>query len=277
MKNNQKISEMFNKIKKCFLFFLFYWRLYLLIDGHCYVVCCVVVVEAEVFFHVVPAWAWNIRRCRGGRGFPSRICECVVKDLRRTIKFVATAAANAILVSFCWCRCKWRRCKCVGWNWCWRCAGAVGFKTCFRAYRSFLLFLCVRKNNPIRRIRKHNARFALRLNPFAKMLWNDAGNPEENVHNCKTEVCIRVLVFHKINARNNCNVLALENALHIGLTRLIAVNSGNVDGSERVRIGWQLWLSGHWNCLVVSDADDWADKCKTSKKVINLYFFQWKI
>lgn len=58
MKNNQKISEMFNKIKKCFLFFLFYWRLYLLIDGHCYVVCCVccvVVVEPEVFFHVVPA------------------------------------------------------------------------------------------------------------------------------------------------------------------------------------------------------------------------------
>jgi hypothetical protein len=58
---------------------------------------------------------------------------------------------------------------------------------------------------------------------------------------------------------------------------LIAVNSGNVDGSERVRIGCQLWLSGHWNCLVVSDADDWADKCKISKKVFNLYFFQWKI
>ena len=260
-----------------FVFFLFYWSLYLLIDGHCYVVCwdvvcwvsAVVVVEPEVFFHVVPACAWNIRRRRRvrGGGFPSWICERVVKYLRRTIKFVATAAANAILVlvlvSFCWCRCKWWRCKSVGWNRGWR--RAVGFKTCFGAYRSFLLFLCVRKNNPVRRVWKHNARFALWLNPFAKMLWNDAGNPEENVHNCKTEVCIRVLVFHKINARNNCNVLALENALHIGLMHLIAVDSGNVDGSERVRIGCHLWLCGHWNCLVVSDADDWADKCKTSK------------
>ena len=251
MKNNQKISEMFNKIKKCFLFFLFYWRLYLLIDGHCYVVCwvsAVVVVEPEVFFHVVPAWAWNIRRCRrGGRGFPSRICKRVVKDLRRTVEFAATAAANAILVPFCWCRCKRWGCKCVGWNRGWR--RAVGFKTCFNTNRFLLdiLFLSVRKNNPIRRVRKYDACFALRLNPFAKMFWNDAGNPEENVHNCKTEVCIRVLVFHKINARNNCNVLALKNALHIGLTHLIAVDSGNVDGSERVRVVCHLWLCGHWN------------------------------
>jgi hypothetical protein len=68
-----------------------------------------------------------------------------------------------------------------------------------------------------------------------------------------------VLEFHKIDTRNNCNVLALQNALHICLVHLIAVNSGNVKSSKRVRTGCgcgcQLWLSGHWNlccrCLML--------------------------
>ena len=235
----------------------------------------VVVVEAKVFFHVVPGWwAWIGGGCR--RGFPNRICKRVVKDLRRTVEFAATAAVNALLVPFCWCRCKRWGCKCVGWNRGWR--RAVGFKTCFNTNRFLLdiLFLSVRKNNPIRWVWIHDARFALRLNPFAKVFWNDAGNPEENVDNCKTEVCIRVLEFHKINTRNNCNLLALQNALHICLVHLIAVDSGNVESSKRVSgCGCQLWLSGHWNlCLVCIFRE--ADKCNTSKKVFNLYFSQWK-
>ena len=232
-----------------FLFFILFCfqslSLYLLISG--LGAAGVVVVEAEVFFHVVPGW-WACIGCRSrgrGRGLPSRICKHVVENLRRTVEFVATATANAILVSFCWCRCKRWGCKCVGWNRCWRCA--VGFKTCFNTNRFLLdiLFLCVRKNNPIRRVWIHDARFALGLNPFTKVLWNDAWNPEENVDNGKTEVCIRMLEFHKINTRNNRNALALKNALHICLVHLIAVDSGNVESSKRVRSGCQLWLSGH--------------------------------
>ena len=280
--------------KKSFLFcfyfvfifhFLFCFQslisLYLLISG--LGAAGVVVVEAEVFFHVVPGW-WACIGCRSrgrGRGLPSRICKHVVENLRRTVEFVATATANAILVSFCWCRCKRWGCKCVGWNRGWR--GAVGFKSCFSANRFLLdiLFLRVRKNNPVRRVWIHDARFALWLNPFAKVLWNDAGNPEENVDNCKTEVCIRVLEFYKIDTRNNCNVLALQNALQICLVHLIAVNSGNVESSKRVRsgcgCGCQLWLSGRHieTCLVCIFRE--TDECKTSKKVFNLCFFQWKI
>ena len=225
-----------------YLFFVFCFRAYYsLISG--LGAAGVVVVETKVFFHIVPGWWWGGIGCR--RGFPNWICECVVKDLGRTINFPATAAANAIPVFFCWCRCKRWGCKCVGWNRGWR--GAVGFKSCFSANRFLLdiLFLRVRKNNPVRRVWIHDARFALWLNPFAKVLWNDAGNPEENVDNCKTEVCIRVLEFYKINTRNNRNLLALKNALHICLVHLIAVDSGNVESSKRVRSGCQLWLSGH--------------------------------
>lgn len=245
-----KWKKVFYLFLLLFLFvFCFRGAYYLLISG--LGAAGVVVVETKVLFHVVPAWWWGA--CIGCRCcFPNWICKCVVKDLRRTIKFVATATANAILVSFCWCRCKWWRCKCVRWNRGWR--RAVGFETCFSANRFLLdiLFLCVRKNNPIRRVWIHDARFALGLNPFAKVLWNDAGNPEDKVDNCKTEICIWVLEFHKIDTRNNCNLLALKNALHICLVHLIAVDSGNVESSKR-SIGCQLWLSGHIETCVLSD------------------------
>jgi hypothetical protein len=69
-----------------------------------------------------------------------------------------------------------------------------------------------------------------------------------------------VLIFYKINTRNNCNFLALKNAVHICLMHLIAVDSGNVESSKRVRTGWwcghHLWLNTtHWNlscrCLML--------------------------
>ena len=279
---NSLFKTNWNKKVFCFVFifiFICFWfqGLYLLISG--LGAAGVVVVEAEVFFHVVPGW-WGAAfiGCRR-RGFPNWICKIIVKDLRRTIKFPTTAAANAILVSFCWCRCKrWGR-KCVGWNRGWRRA-VGGFETCFSANRFLLdiLFLHVRKNNPVRRVWIHDARFALGLNPFAKVLWNDAWNPEVNVDNCKTEVCIRMLEFHKIDTQNNCNLLALKNALHICIVHLIAVDSGNVKSSKRVRrCGWgcQLWLSGHIEtCLV------WCVKLINviQVKKFSIYiFFQWKI
>ena len=254
--------------KKVCFYFCFYFYFYLFRFRRLYSLISelgaagVVVVEAKVFFHVVPAHvvpAW-IGGCRGrgGRGFPNWICKCVVKYLRRTINFPATAAANAILIFFCWCgcrcRCKRRTSECVGWNRCWR--RAVGFESCFSAnfFLLDILFLRVRKNNPIRRVWIHDARFTLWLNPFAKVLGNDAGNPEVNVHNCKTEVCIRVLEFHKINTQNNCNLLAFKNAHHIWLVHLIAVDSGNVESSSK-RVwsgcGCQLWLCGHIELVVV--------------------------
>ena len=247
--------------KKVCFYFCFYFYFYLFRFRRLYSLISelgaagVVVVEAKVFFHVVPGWfggGW--RRCRV---FPNWICKRVVKDLGRTISFPATAAANAIAVFFCWCRCRCRcrwRCKRVGWNR--RCRRAVGFETRFSANRLLLdiLFLRVRKNNPIRRVWIHDARFTLWLNPFAKVLGNDAGNPEVNVHNCKTEVCIRVLEFHKINTQNNCNLLAFKNAFHIWLVHLIAVDSGNVESSSK-RVwsgcGCQLWLCGHIELVVV--------------------------
>jgi hypothetical protein len=81
-----------------------------------------------------------------------------------------------------------------------------------------------------------------------------------------------VLKFHKIDTRNKCNLLALQNALHICLVHLIAVNSGNVESSKRVRsgCGCQLWLSGHIEtCLV------WCVKLMNVKQVkkFSIYVF----
>ena len=267
------------KVYFCFYFYFYFYlfrfrRLYSLISE--LGAAGVVVVEAKVFFHVVPGWwAWIGGGCR--RGFPNWICKRVVKDLGRTIKFPATAAANAIQVFFCWCRCKWWRRKRVGWNGGWRRA-VGGVETCFSANRFLLniLFLCVRKNDPIRRVWIYDARFTLWLNPFAKVLGNDAGNPEENVDNCKTEVCIRVLEFYKINTRNNRNLLALKNALHICLVHLIAVDSGNVESSKRVSIGCQLWLSGHIETCVLSVSFVKLINVKQVKKFSIYIFFNKK-
>lgn len=168
-------------MKKIFLFFfvfLFYSTFFLFSVFHFYIFICRGVLLLCVLIRVITKTKWRVAESKivfdavhgcpavsavaadaaAADRFPNVVCECVVEDLWRAIDFASSAAANAVSIF-----------------------GSGGAKRGRGNLHDWLLllFFGVGEHNPVRRVRKHNARlFAGIFQTLLKVLGHDTWNPE---------------------------------------------------------------------------------------------------